>query len=336
MKKSSILKILGVVAILIIGFLIYRDYQFNTVSTDPFSMNIAMDKSYNDVSVVGDVLYYRDKQTLYGIKKKEDTNEVIFSKELEAGIKTIIYDKYIYVVSPNSVELLNRKNGKTNRVIENLDSLTFAEKHGDNIIGYADKSAYIWSLDLKNEKKLSFDQTPAKVRKEGNLYSVILVNSDAGIIKSRYQVFENDKMIYDISSVDEVFLYSDFIGANKHIVATNRYIYLFEMNVLVKKTLVKNPIAFDSQNGMIAVLDYKSLKVYNSDLALQDNLNINFEVDKIKFRENSITIIGDRNVGVYENKNLLEMPIGEYQGIAINDFGTYIIFENRVEKVKSY
>lgn len=45
MKKSSILKILGVVALLIIGFLIYRDYQFNTVSTDPFSMNIAMDKS---------------------------------------------------------------------------------------------------------------------------------------------------------------------------------------------------------------------------------------------------------------------------------------------------
>lgn len=336
MKKNTIFRILGLIVIGVIAVLVYRDYKFNNISSDPFNMNIAINKDYKDISVIGEVLYYRDKNTLYGVYEKKDGNEVLFSRDLGDDVQNIIYDKYIYIVRSNGIELLKRNNGKTERVLENIENLSFAEKHGNYIFGYTDKRAYVWSLDLKNENKMLFDQTPAKFRKQDDLYSAILIGSNAGTMKTRYQVFENDTNIYDIASVDEAFLYSDFIDVNKHIVVTNRYVYLFEKDRLIKKVFITNPIAIDSGYGKIAVVDYNSLKVFNNNLELEDNITINFEVDKVKIRNNSITVIGDRNIGVYENKNLVEMSIGEYQSIAINDFGTYIIFDNRIEKVKSY
>ena len=49
-----------------------------------------------------------------------------------------------------------------------------------------------------------------------------------------------------------------------------------------------------------------------------------------------MVLIGEGKLSVYENSNVMESDIKNAKLYVINDSGVYIIFSDKVEKVKAY
>lgn len=333
MSKKVILTIVGIVLIIFLSIFFYNSYQFENISDQPYSLSREIKDSYKHISVFDEVLYFVEGEELVAI---DIENKEIFSKKIGKNLQNIIYDKYIYLVYEKQIDLLNRRSGKLIRTVSVDEKIDHFEKNESNMIAYFKKSINIYDLKLIDVEKLTFDSEPVTFSQNASKKSLAFIESNQGRLSSTYRVYDKDEIIYEISSQDEVFMETGFFNDNLHFALTNRYLYLFDNSKLINKVMVFSPRAISFENQEIALVDDRQLRIFDSNLTELSQINLSFYADNIAARANSMVLIGEGKLSVYENSNVMESDIKNAKLYVINDSGVYIIFSDKVEKVKAY
>lgn len=306
----------------------------SNIDKENFILNRKIEDSYQDVAVFDGALYYRDKGILYSYDR---TNSLQFKNKLEKDVLKIIYDKNIYILYTNGkLVSIDRKTGKQKNIIDLEEGINHAEIRNERLICYHNKAVSDLDLNFKSKEKIDFKHRPVKYYSQANNKSTIFLDRDGSVIKSRYEIYNGESQSFYISSVDEVFLYNYDLGGNQQILLSSAYIYRIKDNKIVNKKLIKNPRSIDVKNERIAVIDYKTLNIYDKELKLLESIDLGFLADKVSIRDNSIVVLSKDKISSIENGNLINTDAKDMKDYYVDQYGAYAIFKDRVEKIKAY
>lgn len=334
MKKNTIIRLVLLIALAIAAYFGYTYYEHNKVDSENFKLNKEIKPSYKDIGVFDGVLYFRDNNVLTAI---DGQSNLLFEKDLDEGILKVIYDKYIYLVyEDGNIQIINRKNGEVKGKKELESEIKFAEIRDKRLICYHDRGVSDLDLNLKNLATSKYEYRPVKYFSKENTSSAIFLDRDVNVLKSRYEIRQDDKESFYISSIDEAFLFNYDLGQNRQILMSSSHIYLIEDNSIKAKKLLVSPKSIAIRNNKIAVVDDSQLYIYDDKLNIIDEVKLGFTGQKVAIFENSIVIIGDKVVSSYEEGNLIKNQVENIMNYYIDDYGVYAIFEDRVERIKAY
>ena len=334
MKKKLVFSI--IIAIFV-SFALYYGYnliKLNSVDVGEFSMEINLGDDAKHVGVFDGTLFYVKENKLIANSQKKG---VLFEKNLGLAISDVVYDKYIYVGQKDGlIRAFDRFDGSLIRKINLGMEVFHMEILEDKLICYGGKKLCIVDLDLKDKVEKTFDNRPVKYSSDSFLESIIFLDREVEGLKSSFRIFKDGKEIYYISSVDELFMYSNFLLDGKCIVLTNSYLYLIENSKLVKKVFLLNPRAIDIKDSKIAVADDDTMKIYDDDLRLLEEVSLSFKADDLMFVKDKILLTGKNVIASFEDQNLIKTDVTDMKSYLLEKDGVYVIMPNRVEKVKAY
>lgn len=332
-KKTGILIILTIVLL----FALYYGYKLiklNNVDKGAFSIEINVKKDFNHMGAFDGTFFYIDKNRL--IAKDKDKG-VLFHKNLGIGVNDLVYDKYIYVSQEDGlIRAFDRFDGSLINKIKLESKIFDIEKYNDKLICYGNNQVFLLDLTLKNKVVKNYDNRPIKYRFFDAFEAVIFLDREVEGLKSRLKIYKDDKELYYISSVDELFMATDFVSDKSVLALSNSYLYLIGDGKLIKKTFLLNPRAIDIKDDKIAIADDKSLKLYDKNLKLIEELGLGFKADALKIIRDKVLIIGKGVIASYEDGNLIKTDVADMKSYFLENDGGYIVLPNRVEKMKAY
>lgn len=334
MKKKIGISIILTIILVVAFYYGYNLIKLNSVDGGAFSMEINVKKDMKHVGAFDGTLFYVDKNRL--VAKSQDKGN-LFEKNLGIGVNDMVYDKYVYVCQEDGlIRAFDRFDGSLVDKIK-LDSKVFnIEISNNKLLCYGKNQVFLLDLNLKNKQVKNFKYRPVKYRFSGAFEAVTFLDREVDGLKSRFKIYQNDKEIYYISSVDELFMFTDFVSDNSALVLTNSYLYLISGGKLIKNTFLLNPRAIDVKDGKIAVADDESVKIYDKELKLLEEVSLGFQANALKIIKDRILLVGANALASYEDGNLIKTDVANMQSYFLENDGIYIILPNRVEKMKAY
>lgn len=316
------------VIILIIGTWIYR---FNDISSSINIFNTNVEENTKFVGILNNKFYKLENDIF---SANEENGEVFSIKVLD--VKNIVYDKYIYIAEGSGrIRMLDRNNGKEIKRINIDDKIENIEKKDDNIIVYSKDKIILLNYKLEEIFRRNELNNPVKYDFTNSKESFIEMDLNNGIISSIFTVKNNDNTQFSISSKNEVFIFTKIIGEST-IMVSNSYIYIINGNSITKKILLENISAIDYAYDKLAIVDNKSLVLYNNELDEIERKSIGYDASKISIRKNSIVILNEDKLTLYENGNIIDADVQGLLGWYENKNNFYTVFTNRIEKVNAY
>lgn len=334
MKRKIILSTLAAILVL---FLIYYGVnlvKLNKVNNDEFLMQVKLGQKAEHVGVFDNTLYYTEDNKLRAHDAKKGQ---LFEKHLGIGIIDLVYDKYIYVAQNDGlIRAYDRFTGEQVAKKEIGESIFHMELVGKELQIYGEKKVFLVDQKLNKKTEKAFDYRPVKYKGNAFKSSTIFLDRDVSGLKSRVQIMEGSKETFAISSVDELFMFTEILPDGSCLFMTNSYLYLVKDGKIQEKTFLMSPKSIDVKDDKIAVIDHDSLKIYNEKLELEKEIVLGFMADKVAIFADKIAIIGKDIIASYENENLIKSDINGMKDYYINNHGIYIVFADRVEKMKGY
>lgn len=329
--KISKFKIFIFIILAILSVLVYKVYKFNKLSSEVEVFNTKIDKTAEFIGVVDDKYYRLEKGYFIG---SDEQKELFRIKVL--NIKNIIYDKFIYLIEGyGRIKLLDRNTGDEIKSYENIKDIQFAELKNSKIVVYTKNSIYLGDLKLNKFDEINDLLNPIKIDFNKNIKSIIEFNQDFGNIKSILIVKNSENQDFVLSSQNEIFIFTKIIG-DKVIAVSNKYIYSIKDNSIENKIFLKKINSIDANDENLVIADNGELFIYDKDLKLLDKKVLNNQVENISIRKNSIVILSNNKIKLYQNSNIIENDIPEYISYYVNSNDYYIVFPNRIEKLKAY
>lgn len=332
MKKRRILSIvLGIIFILIL-ILIYFVHGSKKLNSEVNSFSIKISDKAKFIGVTDDKVYYLEDNILYS----KDNEKEIFSKVVGIDIVDIIYGRYIYVFEKSgNISMYSRHTGELLKSKKLEKIILKAKNYENDIIVFCQNGINIITPNLENVRNFDNLKSPVNFSSVGDSYSYIEMEESKGILYSKYSVFDSGEEIFSINTSNELFVYSSMINKNESILISNKYIYKIVDGKISEKTIVFNLKSVDNFNGRYAIADGRNLKIYDKSFKLESETNLDFDVIKLSVRNNTIAIIGESQVAVYENGNIIKTNISYPKNYYISSQGVYVIFDNKIDRIKA-
>lgn len=331
-KKFKIWKVLLVIITLILLFIGYRIYKFNSIGSKVEFFQMNSNENSKFIGVLSNNYYKVENDKFYAFNVN---NEKLFEKEAKE-IVNIIYDKYIYLIDKNGlVQKIDRFSGKEKNQ-QKLEIIpTKMEYINNNLIIYSDNSITILSNKLEIKDEIKGLNSPVSFSINNNKYSVIELGFQDGKIYSKFNIINNKNKEFSLISNEEVFLKTKIIGENTLLFST-RQIYLINGNSIIKTTPLIDISAIDISKDKIAVADSQVLRVYDFELNEIINKEVFMDVDKLSILKNTIVLLSKDKIKVLENGNLIEENIENVIDSYSKNNEFYLITNNKIQKIKAY
>ncbi|MDO5026796.1 MAG: hypothetical protein Q4E50_03070 [Tissierellia bacterium] len=334
MKKRIWLYVL--LAILLSGglYYAYNLIRLNRVDSKEFSMEIKVSDSLKHMGVFDGVFYGLEGNKLRGVDKDKG---LVFEKHLGLGINDIVYDKFIYVSQEDGlIRAFDRFDGTLFAKLDLGEKVYNLDLVDKKLLAYGRDKVFVMDMYLKDMTVESFDYRPVKYEFSDHDQALIFLDRELGGLKSRFEIYREGKKTYYISSVDELFMYTSFLSDKSNVLLTNSYLYLINNGKLIRKTFILNPRAIDVKNDKIALVDDESLKIFDKDLKLLEEVNLSFKADNIMIVRDKILLVGNNFMASYEDNNLIKTDVANMKSYFLEKDGIYVVMPNRIEKVKAY
>lgn len=332
MRKKSIFiyTILVVLAILTIFFAV-KSYNFLSISSniDYFQTDEILPNSHLGIL---DDNYYRVKNNYY--EGFNSDNNKLFTIKVQ-DIADIIYDKYIYIFhADGKIKVIDRSSGKEIRSTDIKTNIKKAILQNDYILIFGEDK--IQKLDKKLNTIESISNLKNPIAYDiSNLEAYIELFHINGVINSVLTVKDKDNIRFQLNSTNETFINLKFIN-NNLVVLSNNYLYLIKENKVHKKIFIGKLSAIDFRDNKVAMVDNQTLRIFNESLEEIDNKVLDKEVEKLSIRKNSIIMLSENSILVYENGNLLEEVANDWIDSFSGKDAYYVVFKNKIQKVNAY
>lgn len=331
MKKKKLWILPAILLVLALAYLGFRLIRFNRLADEVNTFDIKIEDRYTNIGVFDDKLYYLDGKILHGRK----TDQELFQKDLGSGVKSLVYDKYIYVFyEDGKILTLDRYSAKEKKSLDLGVKVARVRRDKDRFIIYSTKDVISIAKDLSDKRVRKFSERPLDYREEGNSYTCLYLSMDIDDIKSRLVAYEGEKEVFRLASVDELFMGSGYFTEKKSYGITNRSLYLIEDSSIIDRVNLAKPRAFKSDGNKLALVDNMTLKVFDTKLDIMGSVDLGFEAKQVFFIDDAIICLGDKMISSYEAGNLIKNDLVGLKGYYKGDKNIYLIFSDRVEKVK--
>lgn len=328
--KYLIFKILALIIVIVLAYFLIKTIQFNTLSSDIEYFDVDIDPKDKFYGVIDNKYYYLRDEKFSG----HDKDRELFNIELK-DVNNIIYDKYIYIIYNNGkISMIDRDDAKEKKSIDVEKDIKFSRFEDNKLFLFTSDSILIKNSKLKDVATFENLINPVDICYKGNLVSIIEMKLKDGIISSKISI-QGVEDGFNLQTNSELFI-DTFIIQNSTYFVSNRYIYKIDGNKISKKIVLEKISNIDNDDEKIVVADNGKLKIFNSNLELMDQKIINMKSIDLSIRKNSIVVLGEEALKVYQNSNMIETPIAGEISYVSNKDAYYIIFENRIEKINTY
>lgn len=328
--KYLIFKILALIIAIVLAYFLIKTIQFNTLSSDIEYFDVNVNPEDKFYGLIDDKYYYLRGNNFFGYDKDKE----LFKIELN-DINNIIYDKYIYIIHNNGkISMINRDDAKEKKSIDIEKKIEFSRLEDNKLFIFTSDSIFIKNLKLKDFTKFEKLSNPVDIDYKGNIASIIEMKLKDGIVTSKISI-QGVEDGFNLQTNSELFI-NTFIIQNSTYFVSNRYIYKIDDNKISKKIVLEEISNIDNDEDKIVVSDNGKLKIFDSNLELIDQKIINMKAIDLSIRKNSIVVLGEEFLKVYQNSNIIETPIAGQISYVSNDDAYYMIFENRIEKINAY
>ena len=202
-----------------------------------------------------------------------------------------------------------------------------------NILLFFRNGLALLDQSLTIKERLEGLQNPASFDQRDGKIAFIELSLKNGKINSDFTLKTGEDK-FTLSSVSETFLFTKIL-ADRTILVSNAYIYSIVDNAIVDKVHLEKVTAVDSKDDKLALVDNKKLVIFDKDLKEIDRQDLGVDIGKISMRRNSIILIADNKLIVYENKNKIEANIENAVDYYENDAAFYTIFKDKIERVNA-
>ncbi len=330
-NKKNIGRIFLIVGLIVLIFLAYKLYRDKNPKSYDISLDIALDKDSSDFGLDKGQFIVRKKNTLISYNK---AGKEIFKRTLKDDEKVHFYDDgKVYTSIKNRLNIYSIDSDKTIDTFNAKAKINKVEKLGKNYLIYTNKLAYIYDKNFKLVEEYEIKENIVGFDSYNKLTSIIGMDMNSGILTSSFYLYDEGKNYFKLKSADELFIKSYYLGENKNIVVTNRYIYLMDRDNIVTKKLIHKLRTLDIREDRISLVDGNQLLILDNNLDLIKSVKLGFDVKEISMRKDSTVLIGDKKIGIYENDNILEQDVEKVLSSIIDDSGVYVIFETGVERM---
>ncbi len=328
-KSGSRIFIIGLAILLI--FLAYRTYRSKNPKSYDIAMDINIDKKARDFGIDQGRPIVREKNQLISYNKQGKESFVRKLKEDE--IVHFYEDGKAYTSIKNRINIYSLDSDKTLDTFNAKAKIKKVERLGKNYLIYTSRIVYIYDKDFKLLEEFEIDENLLAYDRLNNLTSIIGMDMNSGILTSSFYLFDENTNYYRLKSADELFIKSHYMGENKNVLISNRYIYLLDRDNIVNKKLIHNFKAVDIKDDRICLVDGNSLLIFDNNLELIKEVRVDFDVKALSIRKNSTVLVGDKKIGIYENDNILEQDVSKILSSVIDESGVYLFFETGVERM---
>lgn len=325
------------ILVIVLSFGLYYAYnliKLNKVDTGAFSMEVKTGENQKHLGVFDGIFYSLDGNKLLARDKKKG---VLFERRLGLDVEDIVYDKFVYVSRGNGlVSAYDRFDGSLFSKIDLGHQVFNLELANNKLIAYGKNKVFVMDPYLKEVTEKTYDYRPVKYIFSDDQEAVLFLDRELDGLKSRLEIYQADKKVYYISSVDELFMYTSFLSDKSNVVLTNSYLYLINDGKLIRKNFLLNPRAIDVKNDKIALVDDDNLKIFDKNLKLLEEVKLSFKADNIMIYKDKILLVGQNAIASYEDNNLIKTDVSKMKSYFIEKDGIYIVMPDLIEKVKAY
>lgn len=328
--KYLIFKILALIIVIVLAYFLIKTIQFNTLSSDIEYFDVETSKEDKFYGVIDDKYYYLRDTNFVG----HDKDNELFNIELN-DVNNIIYDKYIYIIhNDGKISMIDRDDAKEKKSIDIEKNIEFSKFEDNKLFLFTLDSIIIKNAKLKDITTFEGVSNPVDIDYKGNVASIIEMILKDGLVTSKISI-KGIEDGFSLQTNSELFI-NTFIIQNSTYFVSNRYIYKVDDNKISKKIVLEEISNIDNDDERIVVSDNGKLKILNPNLEVIDQKVINMEAIDLSIRKNSIVVLGEESLKVYQNSNMIETPIAGDISYASNNDAYYLIFENRIEKINAY
>lgn len=333
MKKKIITGVV-LLALILAAIFAINYYRQNNINREDFLLpGNYLSQGRDNQGVFDATLYFTESGDLKAIDSEGQSK---FDVKLDQGFKKILYGKNIYISYDKKIQALNRLNGKLIKEVEFEKEILNIELIDNQVYAYIE-DGYVFLGERLNKFDLyTYDGQPTAMSQQGSKRAVNLLESIRGNINSRIVITDSDREVFNINSAEEIFLYNRVLSNGKVFLVSNRYIYLIKESSIENKVFIKNPKAIDFKDDQIQVLDFDSLRRFDSNLDEIDSVTIEDDIEQIKILDTSTVAYSASKIYVYQNGNVMNTDIQANHKIYQDQYGVYLFTNDRVERVKAY
>lgn len=329
-NKGLFIKISALAISIALVYFLYSTVKFNNLSSDIEYFDTDINSEAKFIGVIDDKYYYLEGSKFIG----HDVEKELFSIEVD-DVNNIIYDKNIYIVENNGkISMIDRYDAKEKKSIDIEKNIEFSRFEDNKIYLFTKDSVLVKSSKLKDLESFENLNNPIDLAYTKDINSMIEMKLKDGIISSKISS-NSTKDDFKIETANEIFL-DTFIIQNSTYFVSNRYIYKIDEGNISKKIMLANISNIDNDDEKIVVVDNGILKIYNPNLELLDSKIVDITANDLSIRLDSIIILGEDKLKVYQNSNVIESPLGDYISYVENEDSYYVISENKIEKINAY
>lgn len=284
-------------------------------------------KKISKITAVKDDIYLVDGEKLLAYSK----GKKIYEKELDKNSVLFLDKDRIYVSEAGNLIVLNRKSGKEENLYKYDSPILGIRKIKDNLALLMSNKLVILNEDFKVRRECEVEGLIFGL--DFGVYTNIL-SLDKNMI-FHFNLLDKDKNKLDLAT-KEVLVFNKYLDEDRHVLASESGLYLYDKNKLVKKIKVDNLRAIDYDEGKIALVDGNILKIYDKEMKVKSKLDMeklleSQKINKLIFNKGLIYCLGEEEIFIVKGDKLEKV-----EGIDFFKSGeyTYLIKEDRIERYR--